>query len=84
MEVQFSRQAQGMVKLRGVAEVTLRGRRSTLCVLEVWTCKILWQAQENVRLGVVVEVNVADILGLACERVLFGGAGILKLLGRAA
>ena len=33
---------------------------------------------------VVVEVNVAVTLGLACERVLFGGAGIAKLLGRAA
>ena len=31
-----------------------------------------------------VEVNVAVTLGLACERVLFGGAGIAKLLGRAA
>ena len=29
-------------------------------------------------------VNVAVTLGLACERVLFGGAGIAKLLGRAA
>ena len=32
----------------------------------------------------VVEVNVAVTLGLACERVLFGGAGLAKLLGRAA
>ena len=31
-----------------------------------------------------VEVNVAVTLGLACERVSFGGAGIAKLLGRAA
>ena len=31
-----------------------------------------------------VEANVAVTLGLACERVLFGGAGIAKLLGRAA
>ena len=31
-----------------------------------------------------VEVNVAVTLGLACERVLFGGAGIAKLLGRPA
>ena len=31
-----------------------------------------------------VEVNVAVTLGLACEWVLFGGAGIAKLLGRAA
>ena len=30
-----------------------------------------------------IEVNVAVTLGLACERVLFGGAGIAKLLGRA-
>ena len=32
----------------------------------------------------VVEVNVAFTWGLACERVLFGVAGIAKLLGRAA
>ena len=31
-----------------------------------------------------VEVDVAVTLGLACERVWFGGAGIAKLLGRAA
>ena len=31
-----------------------------------------------------VEVNVAVTLGLACERALFGGAGIAKLIGRAA
>ena len=31
-----------------------------------------------------VEVNVAVTLRLACERALFGGAGIAKLLGRAA
>ena len=31
-----------------------------------------------------VEVNVAVTLGLACERMLFGGAAIAKLLGRAA
>ena len=31
-----------------------------------------------------VEVNVAVALGLACERVSFGGAGIANLLGRAA
>ena len=31
-----------------------------------------------------VEVNVTVALGLACERVLFGGAGIAKLLCRAA
>ena len=43
-----------------------------------------WQAQGIVRLRVVVEVNVAVTLGLACERMLFGGAGIAKLLGRAA
>ena len=36
------------------------------------------------RLRVAVEVNVAVTLGLACERALFGGAGIAKLLGRAA
>ena len=28
-----------------------------------------------------VEVNVAAALGLACERVSFGGAGLAKLLG---
>ena len=33
-----------------------------------------------VRLRVVVEVNVAVTLGLACEPVLLGGAGIAKLL----
>ena len=42
---------------------------------------ISWQAQYFVRL---VEVNVAVTVGLACERVLFGGAGLAKLLGRAA
>ena len=31
-----------------------------------------------------VEVNVAVTLGLAFERVSFGGAGLAKLLGRAA
>ena len=31
-----------------------------------------------------VEVNVAVTFGLACVRVLFGGAGIAKMLGRAA
>ena len=30
-----------------------------------------------------VEVNVAVTLGLACERVLFGGSGVAKLLGKA-
>ena len=70
--------------LRGVAAVTFRVRRSTLCVLEVWACKFSWQAQGTLRLRVVVEVNVVVTLGLACERVLFGGAGIVKLLGRAA
>ena len=28
--------------------------------------------------------NVAVTVGLACERVLFGGTGLAKLLGRAA
>ena len=37
-----------------------------------------------VSLRVVVEVSAAVTLGLACERALFGGAGIAKLLGRAA
>ena len=41
-------------------------------------------AQGIVRSRVVVEMNVAVTLGLACERVLFGGAGLAKLLGRAA
>ena len=55
---------------------------------------VLWQAQCFVRVGgvdvqifvlrVVVEVNVAVTLGLACEWVLLGGDGIAKLLGRAA
>ena len=31
-----------------------------------------------------VEVNVAVTVGLACERVFFAGAGLAKLLGRAA
>ena len=31
-----------------------------------------------------VEVNVTVTLGLACGRVLFGGAGVAKLLGRVA
>ena len=83
VEVQFSWQGQEIVRLGGVAEVTFRGRRSILCVLEVWMCKFSLQAQGNVRLRVVV-VNVTVTLGLACERVLFGGAGIAKLLGRAA
>ena len=43
-----------------------------------------WQVQGIVRLRGVAEANVAVTLGLACERVLFGGAGIAKLLGRAA
>ena len=67
----------------GVTEVTFRGRRSTLCVLDVWTRKVSWQVQGIVRLRVAVEVNVAVTLGLVRERVLFGGAGIAKLLGRA-
>ena len=55
----------------------------TVCVLEVWTRKFSWQAQGIVRLRVAVKVKVAVTLGLACGRVLFGGAGISKLLGRA-
>ena len=70
-------------RLRGVREVTFRGRRSTLCALDVWMGKDSWQAQGIVRLLVVVEVNVAVPLRLACERMLFGGARIAKLLGRA-
>ena len=80
----FSWQAQGTVRLRCVTEVTFRGRHSTLCALGVWTRKDSWQAQGIGRLCVVVEVNVAVALGLACERVSFGGAGLAKLLGRAA
>ena len=56
---------------------TFRGRRSILC-------KFSWQVQGIVRLQGVVDVNVAVTLGLACERVLFGGAGIAKLLGSVA
>ena len=82
--MRFSWPAQGIVRLRGVTEVRFRGRRSTLRALDVWTRKGSWQAQGIVRLRVVVEVNVAVTLGLACERILFGGAGIAKLLGRAA
>ena len=41
----FSLQAQGIVRLRGVTEVTFRDRRSTLCALDVWTRKDSWQAQ---------------------------------------
>ena len=48
------------------------------------TCEFSWQAQGLVRLRVVVEVNVAVTSGLACKWVLLGGAGIAKLLGRAA
>ena len=62
-----------------VTEVTFRGRRSILCTLDVWTRKVSWQAQGIVRLRVVVEVNVAVTLGLAC-----GQALCAKLLGRAA
>ena len=67
-----------------MAEVTYRVRRSTLRALDMWTWKFSWQAQGIVRLRVVVEVNVAVTLGLACKRVLFGGGGTAKLLGRAA
>ena len=45
VEVRFSWHAQGIVRLRGVTEVTFRGRRSTLCALDVWTRKDSWQAQ---------------------------------------
>ena len=38
---------------------------------------ISWQAQGIVRSRAVVEVNVALTLGLACERALFGRAGIV-------
>ena len=63
--VQFSWQAQGMVRLQAVAEVTFRGRCSTLCGLcavfvagtghrEVARCgggDISWQVQYFVRVG---------------------------------
>ena len=75
----FSWQAQEIVRLRGVMGVRFRGRRSTLCALDVWMRKVSWQAQGIVRLRVVVEVNVAVTLGLAC-----GQALCAKLLGRAA
>ena len=45
VEVRFSWQAQGIVRLRGVTEVTFRGRHSTLCALDVWPRKDSWQAQ---------------------------------------
>ena len=35
VEVRFSWQGQGIVRMRGVTEVTVRGRRSTLCALFV-------------------------------------------------
>ena len=63
--MQFSRQAQGIVKLRGVAVATFRGRRSIyfLCVGGV-----------DARICVVrAEVIVAVTVGLACERVFSGG-----------
>ena len=65
--MRFYWQAQGIVMLRGVTELTCRGRHSTLRTLDVWTRKDSWQAQG------IVEVNVAVALGVACERVLFGG-----------
>ena len=45
---------------------------------------ISWPVKGIMRSRVVVEVYVAVTLGLACERVLFGGTEIAKLLGRAA
>ena len=38
------------VRLQGVREVTFRGRRSTLCALDVWMGKDSWQAQGILRL----------------------------------
>ena len=73
-----------VARFDGPLEVTFRGRRSTLCALDVWIRRVSWQAQGIVWLRVVVEVNVAVTLGLACERALSRGAGIAKLLGRAA
>ena len=84
VEVGFSWQAQGIVRLRCVTEVTFRDRRSTLCTLDVWKRKDSWPVQGIGRLWVVVEVNVVVTLGLAFERVSFGGTGIAKLLGRVA
>ena len=48
-------------------EVTFRGRRSTLCALDVCIRKVSWQVQGVVRLRVVVEVNV-DVKLLVCFR----------------
>ena len=45
VEVQFSWQAQGLVRLRGVTQVTFRGRRSPLCALDVRTRRDSWRAQ---------------------------------------
>ena len=39
-----------------------------LCMLDMWTRTFSWQAQGIMRLRVVVEMNVAVTLGLACER----------------
>ena len=67
----FSWQAQEIVRLRGVMEVTFRGRRSTLCALDVCIRKVSWQVQGVVRLRVVVEVNV-DVKLLVCFRLQAG------------
>ena len=42
VEVRFSWQVQGIVRLRGVAEGAFHGRRSTLCVLDASTGKFSW------------------------------------------
>ena len=70
-----------MVRLRGVTEVTFRDRRSTLSALDAerlvagaGNCQVVSCGRGECR---------CDI-GIARERVLFGGAGIAKLLGRAA
>ena len=35
------------MNLRGVTEVTFRGRRSALCALGAWTRTVSWQARGN-------------------------------------
>ena len=80
--MQFPWQALGIVRLRGGAEVTFRGRRSTLRVVDVWARKCSWQAQGIARLRFVVEKNVAATLGLACERCCSEGMDSQNCLAR--
>ena len=60
-----SRRAQGIVRLRGVTEVTFRDRRSTLCALDVWMWKDS-RAQGLVRLRGVTEVTFRDRRSTLC------------------